>query len=121
LLEGYERAAVHSEHAGLGNRLIGLRNMGRFHGSTPVTELLAWQDGLDASDLRDDWLRAYRAESLAMLGRFDEARPIIVELLAELAERGGFAHGLIKAEMAVELELLAGDWAAAVALGEEGC
>ena len=38
---------------------------------------------------RDHFLRAYRAGALAMLGRFDEARTILAEARAELAERGG--------------------------------
>jgi class 3 adenylate cyclase/tetratricopeptide (TPR) repeat protein len=121
LTDAYEQAAIHADRARLGNRLIGLRNMGRFHGSTSVTELMAWQDGLDESDQRDVWLRGYRAQVLAMLGRFDEARAIVVDLLAELSERGGFALGSVQAEAALEIELMAGDSPAAVAAGEEGC
>jgi class 3 adenylate cyclase/tetratricopeptide (TPR) repeat protein len=121
LTEAYDQAAVHADRARFGNRLIGLRNMGRFHGSTSASELLAWQDGLDAADRRDVWFRGYRAQALAMLGRFDEARPIIADLLGELNEIRGFALAAMQGEAALEIELLAGDFVAAVAAGEEGC
>jgi tetratricopeptide (TPR) repeat protein len=57
-----------------------------------------------------------------MLGRFDEARTVLAEARAELADRGGgiplaMATGLTS----TEVELLAGDPAAAAAFGEEGC
>ena len=42
-----------------------------------------------AASGRDHLLRAYRARALAMLGRFDEARAILADARAELAERGG--------------------------------
>jgi len=122
LVEAYERAAVHAERAGLENSLIGLRTMGRYHGSMPATELLAWEDGLDEAELRDQWIRAYRAGTLARLGRFDQARTIMAELLAELTERGGgFAVAGVRGDVAIDIELLAGDATAAVAVGEEAC
>ena len=122
VVDAYERAAAHAELAGLADRLLGLRNMGLVHGSTPLTQFLDWQDKRDALEQRDQWLRGYRALALAMLGRFDEARAILRELLAEVAERGGgFALGGIRGEAAIDVELLAGDPAAAVVVGEEAC
>ncbi len=61
----------------------------RYAGTTPVAGVLAW---LDANEPRVGWndgLRATRARALAMLGRFDEARAILAETRAVLAERGG--------------------------------
>ena len=70
---------------------------------------------------RDHWVRAIRAGALAMLGRFDEARAILAQTRAELAERGGGIRLATTAYMASEVELLAGDPAAAAELGAEGC
>src|SRR6266576_686548 len=57
-----------------------------------------------------------------MLGRFEEVRAILGEERASQAERGG---GIVLAGVlgfdSVELELLAGDHAAAVRYGLEGC
>ena len=61
----------------------------RFYGTTPVSELLAWLDENEPRAGQDQFLRAYRAGSLAMLGRFDEARAILADARAEQAERGG--------------------------------
>jgi class 3 adenylate cyclase/tetratricopeptide (TPR) repeat protein len=120
--EMYERAAAHAERAGLPDRLVGMRDTGRFHGTTPVSEFLAWQDAREPQELRNPWLRGRRAAALAMLGRFEEARALLAELLAEWAERGGsMAVGGNQADAFVAVELLAGDPAAAVRYGEEGC
>jgi len=57
-----------------------------------------------------------------MLGRFDEAREILAEVRAELADRGGgISLGAVTGLHSVFVELLAGDPTAAVELGEEGC
>ncbi len=57
-----------------------------------------------------------------MLGRFEEARTILSDLRAELANRGAtIPLALATAHGCVELELLAGDPAAAVEFAEEGC
>src|SRR5207247_7184789 len=65
--------------------------------------------------------RGYRATALAMLGRFDEARAILADVRAELADRGGGIFFATGTGSAVDVELLAGDAAAAAAFGEEGC
>jgi len=60
--------------------------------------------------------------ALAMLGRFDEARAIVVALRAELADRGAMIPlALATGHVSVELERLAGDPAAAAEFGQEGC
>jgi class 3 adenylate cyclase/tetratricopeptide (TPR) repeat protein len=121
--EMYERAAAHAERAGLPDRLVGMRDTGRFHGTTPVSQFLAWQDARDPQELRNSWLRGRRATALAMLGRFEEARAIVGELLAQWAELGGggMAVGGNQGDAFIAVELLAGDPAAAVRYGEEGC
>ncbi len=121
-LEAYERASAHARQAGLTNEFVGWRATCRFHGTTPVSGLLAWLDENEPREGRNHWLRANRAGALAMLGRFDEARAILVELRTEAAERGeGMQLATAMCMDSVDVELLAGDPAAAAELGEEGC
>ena len=54
-----------------------------------MPELLAWLDEIEPRTGWDRVLGVYRAAALAMLGRFDEARAMLAEARAELAERGG--------------------------------
>jgi tetratricopeptide (TPR) repeat protein len=121
-LEAYERAAAHARRAGLPHELLRWRAMARCFGTTPVSELLAWLDEQEAQGVRDISVGKYRGIALAMLGRFDEARALLAEHRAELADRGSGLE--LAAEMGLdsaEVELLAGDPAAAVELGQEGC
>ncbi len=121
-LEAYERAVTHARQAGLPDELLGWRAGARRNGTTPVPVLLEWLDELGERAARDAYLRSYRAEALATLGRFDEARAILAQARAELAERGG---GIRLANLIGQtcggFELLAGDPAAAAELGAEGC
>ena len=121
LAAAYEQALSYGGPAGL-TALVGYQSHGRFHGSTPLTELLAWQDEQDPREQRSHWLRAHRSGALAMLGRTDEARALHAELRAELVERGG-AKAVLAALQGydIEIELLGGDPEAAVAAGEESC
>jgi len=121
-LEAFERAYAHAQHAGyVPPGSFGQRAFCRFAGTTPVPELLAWLDENEAREGRDYFFRAYRAGGLAMLGRFDEARAILAEARAELAERGG---GILLANItafeSVWVELWAGDPVAAAEFGAEG-
>jgi class 3 adenylate cyclase/tetratricopeptide (TPR) repeat protein len=121
-LEAYERAAAHARRAGLLQEFLEWRAMCRLYGSTPVPELLAWLDQHAPEAGRDHWIRVSRALALAMLGGFDEAREILAETRAELAERGGGIRlAVTTAIESVNFERLAGDPAAAAELGAEGC
>jgi class 3 adenylate cyclase/tetratricopeptide (TPR) repeat protein len=121
-LEAYERAAVHAQKAGIADEYIGWRATLRLFGTTTVSELLAWLDENEPRAGRNVWLRHGRAGALARLGRFDEARAILADLRAELAERGGgIALATATGMGSVEVELLAGDPAAAAELGAAGC
>jgi tetratricopeptide (TPR) repeat protein len=56
-----------------------------------------------------------------MLGRFDEARAILAEARAQLADRGGLLWlAVTTGHSSVRVELLAGNPAVAVEFGEEG-
>jgi hypothetical protein len=121
-LEACDRAFAHAERAShLPAGILGSRAAFRFFGTTPVPELLAWLDENEPRAGRDQFLRAYRAGALGMLGRFDEARAILAGSRAEQAERGG---GILLANLTafecVDLELWAGDPAAAAEFGAEG-
>lgn len=117
----YEQAASYDSPAGL-TGLVGYQSHARFFGSTPLTELLAWQEKQDAHDQRGYFLGAHRCLALAMLGRRDEARALLAELRAELAERGGAQAMVAGIEgYAMVVEFLAGDLEAAVTAGEDSC
>jgi class 3 adenylate cyclase/tetratricopeptide (TPR) repeat protein len=116
----YEQAKAHAAPAGR-TALVGYQGHARFHGSTALTELLAWQDEQDPREQRTYWLRTFRAAALAMLGRLDEALALLDELRAELIERDA-RNVLASVEgYAIDIELLADDPAAAVAAGEASC
>src|SRR5262249_11812477 len=120
LVRAYEQAEAHADPAGL-TTLVGFQSHGRFFGSTPLSELLAWQEAQDPREQRSYWLRTHRATSLAMLGRFGEARALLDELRSDAAERG--AAGALSAveAQAIDIELLAGAPGTAVEAGKEAC
>ena len=120
MFRAYEEAALHARRAGLPDRFVGWRHTARFAGTTPLSELLMWQNEQGAAERQHVWVRARRAEALAMLGRVDEARAILSELRADLIDRGSVVTlAEIDSEVSVDIELLAGDPAAAVEFGEE--
>jgi hypothetical protein len=78
-----------------------------------------WQSEQEAREQRTAWARARRAEAFAMLGRSDEARAILSELRAELIDYGSvITLAELDSEVSVDIELLAGNPAAAVEFGE---
>jgi tetratricopeptide (TPR) repeat protein len=120
LVDAYERAEAHAGPAGL-TALVGFQSHGRFFGATPLTELLTWQDEQDPREQRSYWLRTHRVMALAMLGRLEEARTLQAELRAEAIERGATSVLAAVETQGIDVELLAGDPAAAVTTGEESC
>ena len=121
-LDAFERAFAHARQAGLPHQQLLGRAAGRLDGTTPVAELLAWLDDQEVRGMRSHYLRGPRAHALAMLGRFHEARAILAEERAELADRGGELWlAVATGHSSVDVELLAGDPAAAAEFGEEGC
>jgi class 3 adenylate cyclase/tetratricopeptide (TPR) repeat protein len=116
-----EKAFVHAQRAGLIHPELG-RFGARLFGTTPVRELLAWLAEQEAGGMPAHDLRQYRALPLAMLGRFDEARALLADVRADLADRGGgLALATSIGQDEVLVELLAGDFATAAALGTEAC
>ena len=122
-LEATERAAAHARRTGLPHELLGWRGGFRIWGTTPLSQVLAWLDENEPPVGPDHhWLRAHRGQALVRLGRFDEARAILVQTRDELTERGAARQlaNLIGVH-SVEVELIGGDAAAAAELGLEGC
>jgi class 3 adenylate cyclase/tetratricopeptide (TPR) repeat protein len=94
----------------------------RFHGTTPLAEVIAWSDEQEAAGFSSPILQNDRALGLAMLGRFDEARAGSKKLQTELEERGSLvALALLLGMLAPETERLAGDPAAALEVSKRGC
>jgi class 3 adenylate cyclase/tetratricopeptide (TPR) repeat protein len=121
-LRAFERAAYHAQRAGLPHRLLGLRAASGLNGSMPVVELLAWLDENDPRERRDNILGVNRAVALSMLDHFEDARAILAEVRAELADRGGGVElGTTTGVESAEVELLAGDPSTAAELAAEGC
>jgi tetratricopeptide (TPR) repeat protein len=118
--DAYERAAAHARRAGRPFEWLGWRAAGRYYGTTPTSELLAWLDEQALRGVSDYRLDERRALALAMLGRFDEGRVLMSGVRTSAAERGGvlnLANSLGQPSM--DLELLADDPAAAADFGQE--
>ena len=121
LLDATEKGFEHARRAGLDN-VVPRRAAARFFGTTPVTELLAWLGEHEAREFENEAFRRSRAGALAMLGRADEARVILTQLRADLADRGaGVVLGTMMGQDWAVVELVAGDPEAAVDVGMEGC
>jgi class 3 adenylate cyclase/tetratricopeptide (TPR) repeat protein len=122
MVEAFERAAIHARRTNLPSQLVlGWCSLGRFFGTTPLSELLAWQDEQDEGVRRSFLVRSHRAQALAALGRLREARAELTELRADLDQRGGRFGRISATGVALALEVLGGDPATAAAAGEEEC
>jgi len=122
-LAAYERAVVHARRAGVRQEFVNFvwRAVCCLTGTTPVSGVLSWLDENEPGHGRDPLTRAHRARALAMLGRFDEARAILTESRAMLADRGAALLLAGVTRVSGEVELLADDPAAAAELGTEAC
>ena len=123
--EAMDRASALAEGLGLPHLQAWVqpyRVATRFHGTTPLVEVIAWTDEQEAAGFSSPILQNDRALGLAMLGRFDEARSRSKELQTELEERGSLvALALLLGMLTPETERLAGDPAAALAASKRGC
>ena len=123
--EAMDRASALAEGLGLPHLQAWVqpyRVATRFHGTTPLVEVIAWTDEQEAAGFSSPILQNDRALGLAMLGRFDEARARSKELQTELEERGSLvALALLLGMLTPETERLAGDPAAALAASKRGC
>ncbi len=121
MVTAVDRALVHARDM-VTPVLIGWRSTGRFYGGTPLSQFLAWLEEEEAGKPPNIYARRGRATALAMIGRFDEARAILAEVRATLVDRGaGIQAAMTDGLVSVDVELLSGDAAAAVRIGEEAC
>jgi class 3 adenylate cyclase/tetratricopeptide (TPR) repeat protein len=122
MVEAYDLAYTHAQQAGLPHQFVAWgRFHGRFFGTTPVSELLAWQDEEQPEEIRTPFSRGLRAVAVAMVGRFDEARARIAQTRAEISDRGWGFELAQNGWCSANVELLAGNPAAAAELLEDAC
>jgi len=118
----FEEALAHARRLGQQHRERYLKAWiagTRFNGTAPVSDLIAWLEEEDAQDLH---LGTFLALARAMAGQIEEARAELAAIRDGLAERGMTLYLAERQALeSVELELLAGNPAAAVELGTEGC
>ena len=121
----YTRAMRHARQAGelwLEASTRGWAAAAMTMGPTPRAEALRWLEDAEAQTATyQPHLVLVRADILAELGRFDEARPLLTETLAQMKERG---MRLLLAEttgFVWDIEMLADDHAAAERAARQGC
>jgi class 3 adenylate cyclase len=120
--DAYERAAVHGRAAGLPEELLAQRASHLVYGQTSPPDMLAWLDENAPREGRNYWMSGSRAQALAMLGRFGEAREIVSVARSELVDRGERLElALLTGFPGAYVERLAGDHFRAAVLGEESC
>jgi class 3 adenylate cyclase/tetratricopeptide (TPR) repeat protein len=90
-------------------------------GPTPVGEALRWLDDWQAQNPAYlSGLAGLRASLLAAIGRFDQARSLLSEASAWVAERGLTVLAAEAMQAAYEIEMLAGDAPAAERAARQG-
>jgi tetratricopeptide (TPR) repeat protein len=91
-------------------------------GPAPISEALRWLDEAKAEGASyQPQLDTRKAALLAELGRFDEARSLLAETIAQMNERGLALLAGIALQTAWRTEMLAGDDAAAERVARRGC
>jgi class 3 adenylate cyclase/tetratricopeptide (TPR) repeat protein len=91
-------------------------------GPTPRVEALGWlEDAAAQSTTYQPYLVLIRTTILSELGRFDEARPLWTETMAQMNERGMRLLLAMSMEPVWMIEMLAGDHAAAERAARQGC
>jgi tetratricopeptide (TPR) repeat protein len=91
-------------------------------GPTPRSQALQWIDDAEAQSVTyQPELEWRRAALLAELERFDEARSVLAESIGQMNERGLTLSAAYAMQTAWEIEMLAGDDAAAERNARQGC
>jgi class 3 adenylate cyclase/tetratricopeptide (TPR) repeat protein len=123
--EALDRSVSYARRLGLAHCeswLLPWLSASRFHGTTPLLEVIAWSDEQEAAGFNVPGLEMNRGLALAMLGHFDEARARSKALQEELEARGASVSlSLTLAMQAPEIERLAGDPARALEFRKRGC
>ena len=119
-----EASLVHARRAGLTRQeksSLATLTAALCWGPTPIEDVLDWVEELEARGLRDSWIRDARGYALAHAGSFDDARVILGDLRGELTERNARNVLVRTLQMSRDVELLAGDYAAATTFGLDAC
>jgi class 3 adenylate cyclase/ATP/maltotriose-dependent transcriptional regulator MalT len=123
--EALDQAVVFARRLGLPHyesSLLPAMSASRFHGTTPLLDLIAWFDDQVAAGRSHPGIEIDHAFALAMLGRFDEARERSIALKEELEGRGAsISLSLMLAMLMPEIERLAADPARALEFSKLGC
>jgi tetratricopeptide (TPR) repeat protein len=91
-------------------------------GPAPRSEALQWiEDAAAQSVTYQPELEWRKAAILAEVGRFDEARSVLAETIGHANERGLAFSAAYAMQGGGEIEMLAGDYAAAERLGRQTC
>jgi tetratricopeptide (TPR) repeat protein len=120
-LEALDLAYEHKRKAGLPSEIVGQRGSALIHGTTPLPGVLAWLEEQEARGTQAIALRKQKADTLALLGRFDEARALAASVRTELADRGSGLRLAMATGTSAYVEFLAGDFTAAARFAEEEC
>jgi tetratricopeptide (TPR) repeat protein len=123
--EALDRSVSYARRLGLPHReasLLAWLGASRFHGTTPLLDVIAWSDEQVAAGFNVPGIEVNRGLALAMLGQFDEARARSKAIQEELEGRGASVPlSLTLAIQAPEIERLAGDPARALEFSKLGC
>jgi class 3 adenylate cyclase/tetratricopeptide (TPR) repeat protein len=93
-----------------------------WQGPTPIGEALRWLDDTQArSAAYQPQLEVPKTIMLAELGRFDQARSLLSQTIAQLNERGLALFAAYSMGAAWRIEMLAGDDIAAERVSRQGC
>ena len=121
-----ESAIVHARRTGLphveASWLLPRLLEAHFHGSTPAADVLALLDESEQRGFRYLGIRRIRVRVLGMVGRIDEGRALLQDILSESEERGSALDVADTSGFTgAEFELRAGDPEAAAVHGFRGC
>jgi class 3 adenylate cyclase/tetratricopeptide (TPR) repeat protein len=124
-LAAFTRAMRHARQAGevwFEASIRGMAAAAMAMGPTPRAEALRWLEDAEAQSMTyQPHLVMVRVDILAELGRFDEARPLLTETVAQMNERGMRLFVAESTELVWVVEMLAGDHAAAERAARQGC
>jgi hypothetical protein len=123
-LRAGERALEYAQLAGDERRVaMVLRQLANAHyfGMTPASDLLAWIDEQEASGRHHLAFTLHRAQSLAMLGRIEEARAVHAAHHARVCELGTPVPRAFSCNIGSEIELMIGDAEAAERWSRQAC
>jgi tetratricopeptide (TPR) repeat protein len=123
--KAFTQAMGHARQAGelwFEASIRGMAALAMAVGPTPRAEALRWLIDAEAqSTTYQPHLVGVRGAILAELGRFDDARPLLTENLAQMDERGMRLYAAMAMEPVWITEMLAGDYIAAERAARQSC